>query len=95
MASCGCQFGWQGSPDCEYTYSRSVLRPGRRAYYAWLPALTAGQDVTRHHRLDKMQKMGEGKPTLGRSNLGQYMDGSERRSLIEHGIESGHQRLLV
>lgn len=65
MASCGCQFGWQGSPDCEYTYSRSVLRPGRRAYYAWLPALTAGQDVTRHHRLDKMQKMGEGKPTLG------------------------------
>lgn len=53
MVSCGCQFGWQRSPDCEYAYPVFCTGPGRRAYYAWLLDLTAIQNVPRHHILDR------------------------------------------
>lgn len=49
VASCGCQFGWQGSPDCEYAYPVFRTGHGRRACYAWLPdPRTVSQNVPRH-----------------------------------------------
>lgn len=54
VASCGCQFGWQGSPDCEYAYPVFRTGHGRRACYAWLPdPRTVSQNVPRHHILDR------------------------------------------
>lgn len=54
VASCGCQFGWQGSPDCKYAYPVFRTGHGRRACYAWLPdPRTVSQNVPRHHILDR------------------------------------------
>lgn len=71
VASCGCQFGWQGSPDCEYAYP--VFRTG--PWKASLLCVVARPEDCQPEcasspHTGQMQNIGEGKPTLGATTYG-------------------------